>query len=263
MNKKMKVICIEESRKNELKMNLKNCTGMSHIDGILLVNKPKGPTSNQVLQVFKRKLKVKKIGHTGTLDPLAEGLLVFCVERATRMASYWIDCGKEYEACIQLGEKRDTDDAEGTVLESSSYRPSKTEVSKTLSNFRGEIEQEVPLYSAVKIQGKSSYRYAREGKVPPVRKKRRVQVYSLELVDFQEDQIRIYISCSKGTYIRSIARDLGSQLGSFAYLKDLKRTQVGPFSLSDSRVVQDIRNETEESLRKRIIACEELLLETG
>ena len=198
------------------------------MDGFLLAYKEKGITSNKVVQQAKKFLSLKKVGHLGTLDPMAEGLLVLAVNRATRFSSFFLESDKSYEAEICFGIKTDTDDAMGRVIEESSLIPKELDIKKELNKFLGESLQNPPFFSALKHKGKPLYKYARDGEFiskPP----RRVNIYSINNFNYFNNRCSFLIHCSKGTYIRSIARDLGDNLGSGGHLSALKRVTQGEF----------------------------------
>lgn len=202
--------------------------------GFLNVYKPAGITSHDVVSCLRRVTKIKQIGHTGTLDPFAEGLLLVCIGKATRLIEY-LDDDKAYTGVIQLGSATDTYDKEGKIIKTSDKMVTKTDIESALIHFTGEIEQLPPIYSAIKVNGKKLYQYAREGKEVKI-EPRRVNISSLEILDFDEAnrQVTLHIECSKGTYIRSIANDLGEKLGTYGHLIKLIRTKVGDFKVNDS-----------------------------
>lgn len=207
--------------------------------GFLNVYKPVGKTSHDVVAYFRKLLKIKKIGHTGTLDPFAEGVLPICIGNSTRLIEYLLD-DKAYLAFVQLGKATDTYDTEGNVTFESDKKVTKDDVLEALKTFEGEIEQLPPMYSAIKVAGKKLYEYAREGKVVEV-KPRKVTIHKIELKNFDEEkqEAQVYIECSKGTYIRSIANDLGQNLGCGGYLTRLIRTKAGKFLLENSIKMED------------------------
>ena len=202
--------------------------------GFLNVYKPKGMTSHDVVAKLRRTTKIKQIGHTGTLDPFAEGVLPVCIGKATRLIEYLKD-DKAYVASVQFGKTTDTYDLEGTFLTESDKTVSEAEIIEALKIFQGEIEQVPPIYSALKVNGKKLYEYARAGQEVEI-KPRKVLIEDIKLISFNfESQIaEIYIKCSKGTYIRTIGHDLGQNLGCGAYLTNLKRVQAGDFYIADS-----------------------------
>ena len=201
--------------------------------GILNVNKEKGLTSHDVVQRVRRALPGTKVGHAGTLDPMATGVLVVLVGHAVRISELVMDLPKVYRATITLGESTDTYDAEGKVTATAPVLASESDVLSSLSRFVGEIEQTPPPYSAVKIDGKRAYKLARQGKstLPPTRIAR---VYRVELSRFNSPYVEIEVECAKGTYIRSIGHDLGIALGCGAHVSALIRTQIGPFAIESA-----------------------------
>lgn len=207
--------------------------------GFLNVYKPVGKTSHDVVAYFRRMLKIKQIGHTGTLDPFAEGVLPICIGKSTKLIEYLPD-DKAYLAFLQFGASTDTYDTEGIITLKSTKKVAKEEVEKELIKFSGEIEQLPPIYSAIKVQGKKLYEYAREGKTVEI-EPRKVTISKIELkeFDFDSQTAQIYIECSKGTYIRSIANDLGEVLGCGGYLYRLIRTKAGKFNLENSIKMED------------------------
>ena len=202
--------------------------------GFLNIYKAKGLTSHDVVARLRRITKIKQIGHTGTLDPFAEGVLPICIGKATRLIEYLED-DKAYEGFIQLGSSTTTYDLEGEVSNSSSKRVSREDIEKALAQFRGNITQKPPIYSAIKINGKKLYEYARKGEEIEV-PTREVTIYKLDLLDFDEEkqEARVLIECSKGTYIRSIANDLGEALGTYGHLIKLIRVKAGKFLIDNT-----------------------------
>ena len=210
--------------------------------GFLNVYKPVGKTSHDVVAYFRKLLKIKKIGHTGTLDPFAEGVLPICVGNSTRLIEYLPD-DKAYLAFVQLGKATDSYDTEGNVIFESDKKVTKEQLVNALTSFEGEIEQLPPMYSAIKVKGKKLYEYAREGKTISVAP-RQVTIHKIELKNFDEEkqEAQVYIECSKGTYIRSIANDLGQNLCCGGYLTRLIRTKAGKFLVKDSIKMQDYKS---------------------
>ncbi len=208
--------------------------------GVINIYKPKGMTSHDVVSVLRKKLNIKQVGHTGTLDPFAEGVLPVCVGKATRLIEYFDD-DKEYLATVQFGSQTTTYDLEGDITQTSSTKITQTDLEKALEVFRGEILQTPPIYSAIKVNGKKLYEYAREGKEVKI-EPRKVTIYKIELKNFDElkQQAEITIKCSKGTYIRSIANDLGENLGCYGHLIKLVRTQAGKFVVENSVQLDDL-----------------------
>lgn len=203
------------------------------INGILLLDKPIGPSSNRALQTVKHLYNAAKAGHTGSLDPLASGLLPICFGEATKFSQYLLDADKTYVVKAQLGVRTTTSDAEGEVVATTEV-PDFTlaALEQALDDFRGEIAQIPSMYSALKYQGKPLYQYAREGIEVP-RTSRTIQVYQLDLIDYQSPVITLSIRCSKGTYVRTIVDDLGELLGCGAHVIELRRTSIGDFKESD------------------------------
>jgi len=219
------------------------------MNNVLIINKPKGITSHDVVNIVRRKVGVKKVGHAGTLDPLAEGVLIVLVGEATKKQSEFMGLEKEYVAEIALGIRTDTYDVEGTVVEDagiSGREIDDVKLKKVLDTFIGEIEQEVPPYSAVKIKGKALYKYAREKKLKNIKlPKRKVFIKDIEFLGSERKKVRvgslscyltfsIRVVCSKGTYIRSLANDIGNILGCGATLLSLVRTRIGNYTLKCS-----------------------------
>lgn len=203
-------------------------------DGILLLDKPEGITSNAALGRAKRILGIKKAGHTGTLDPMASGLLVLCFGQATKVAGFLLDADKAYEAELRLGVTTDSEDAEGAVVETKTVPVLDDEpIEAVLAGFRGPLEQVPPMHSALKHKGKRLYELARRGETverPP----RPVVIHELTLIGRGEETLRVKVRCSKGTYIRSLARDIGEALGCGAHLAGLRRTASAPFDIADA-----------------------------
>jgi tRNA pseudouridine55 synthase len=215
------------------------------MDGIFNINKPKGMTSHDVVAIIRKHLKQKRIGHAGTLDPLASGVLPICVGQATRVAEYLSDNGKAYLADIKFGIATDTYDAEGSITSTASTADlTLNMIEETLEQFRGPQMQYPPHYSAIKIQGQPAYKRARAGEAV-VLEPRPIVINSLEIRDWIPPRLTLAIECSKGTYIRSLAHDLGMQLGCFAYLEALVRTRSGPFLLSDSITLEQLAGAVE------------------
>ena len=197
------------------------------ISGWLVINKPLGVSSAHVVAVVKRLVRPygkPKVGHAGTLDPMASGVLPIAIGEATKVAQYLIDSSKEYSFEVTWGQERDTDDAVGAVINSSKKRPSRAELEKILPKFRGDISQVPPQYSAIKVEGKRAYDTARKGGETEL-KARHVKIYMLELKEENGNAATFNMGCSKGTYVRSLARDMGRELGCFGYVSKLHRTR--------------------------------------
>ena len=210
------------------------------MNGILIIEKEKGYTSRDVVNVVSKHLHTKKVGHTGTLDPLATGVLVLCVGSYTKFVFKLINHTKEYIAKIHFGIETDTLDITGKVIQKNSFVPTKESFESVLSSFLGYQQQRVPAYSAKKINGKKLYEYARNGEeiVLPLQE---IEIFSIELLDFQQEYATIRCSVSKGTYIRSLIRDICASLGCLGTMEELKRTRLGHFSLSDAYLLEQIK----------------------
>lgn len=205
-------------------------------EGIFPVFKPSGKTSFSLIRALRKKTGIKKIGHAGTLDPFAEGVMILFIGRQfTKQANTFIDQDKEYKALIHLGISTTTYDPEGEITSKSDIIPSLEQIDAQIMNFQGEIEQIPPMYSAKKIKGKKLYELARKGIEVP-RKPITVHL-NTTLISYEYPNLLLKITCTKGTYIRSIAHDLGKALGSGAYLKKLTRTRCGPYALNDCLII--------------------------
>jgi len=210
------------------------------MDGFLNIYKPTGMTSFDVIRFLRKQTGIKKIGHIGTLDPLAEGVLVVAIGQATKLIEFMMAHDKKYEAEILLGKKSTTYDSQGEISEVSSQKPSKVAVLKTINSFVGKIEQIPPIYSALKVNGKCAYERARAGEKIKM-KKREINVYSIALEGYIYPIVKLKVHCGTGTYIRSLANDIGEQLGVGGYLVSLKRTAVDSFLDSTSCTIEDMR----------------------
>lgn len=211
-------------------------------DGFLIVDKEKGWTSHDVVNKARGILGIRKIGHLGTLDPNATGVLVLVVGKATKLVASLIGCDKEYEAEITLGKVSDTFDAEGIITSKSTTEISLRDIELALPEFRGTISQIPPIFSAIKIGGKKAYELARKGKVPEL-KPRSVTIDRLDIMSYEWPILHVLISCSSGTYIRSLANDIGIKMGCGGYLSNLRRTRVGDFYLHDAKKITEISKE--------------------
>lgn len=229
--------------------------------GFLNIYKPKGKTSHDVVAILRRITKVKQIGHTGTLDPFAEGVLPICIGKATRLIEYLKD-DKAYIGTVQLGKSTTTYDLEGEVVEISDKTPSLEEIEAELNNFRGDIEQLPPIFSAIKVKGKKLYEYARKGEEVEIQP-RSVNISELELLNYDKENrtLELYIECSKGTYIRSIAHDLGKNLNCFGHLIKLVRVKAGDF-LVENAIKLDELSSVEEVEKHLIYPLEKLDYQT-
>lgn len=210
------------------------------MDGVLVIDKPAGPTSFDVVRQVRALLKVKKAGHTGTLDPMATGVLPVCLEDATKVAGFITEGDKAYEAVVRLGVETDTQDAQGKVTAEAPVPPlTAAMLEAALTPFRGTFEQVPPMYSAVKVAGKRLYELARAGE-EVARASRTVTVHELTLRDFSSDRLRLSVRCSKGFFVRTLAFDLGRALGCGAHLESLRRTASGPFTLARALPLADL-----------------------
>jgi tRNA pseudouridine55 synthase len=203
------------------------------ISGVLVVDKPVGMTSHEVVEAVRRGTNIRRAGHTGTLDPRASGVLVVLIGPAVRLSEYVSASDKRYQAIIRLGTKTDSYDSDGVITNTSPVSVTMEQFKEKLKNFIGEIEQTPPPYSAVKIQGRRAYEMAREGEEVEI-KPRMIHVYSLDVLEWNIPEVTVDVYCSSGTYIRSLAYDLGEQLGCGAMLAGLRRTQSGRFTLRDA-----------------------------
>lgn len=200
-----------------------------NVDGILLLDKTRGVTSNGVLQEVKRLYRANKAGHTGSLDPLATGMLPICLGQATRMSAFLLDADKRYRATFQLGVRTSTGDTEGDVLQTREVPPLDLDrIEQVLACFRGPIEQVPPMHSAIKRAGKPLYQLAHQG-IEVEREPRPVTIHSLDMLSLEDTRMEVSVHCSKGTYIRTLAEDIGEQLGVGAHVCALRRLAVGPF----------------------------------
>ncbi|MEQ9915679.1 tRNA pseudouridine(55) synthase TruB [Pectobacterium aroidearum] len=200
------------------------------IHGVLLLDKPQGVSSNDVLQKVKRIFNANRAGHTGALDPLATGMLPICLGEATKFSQYLLDSDKRYRVIARLGQRTDTSDADGNVIEERAIGFSATELEQALEGFRGTTQQVPSMYSALKYQGRKLYEYARQGLTVP-REAREITVYELQFIRWEGDELELEIHCSKGTYIRTIIDDLGEKLGCGAHVIYLRRLQVATYPI--------------------------------
>ncbi len=232
------------------------------VNGILLLDKPSGITSNEALQRIKRMFYAKKAGHTGSLDPLATGLLPICLGQATKVSAFLLDADKRYSVRCQLGVRTATADAEGEIIET---RPVETYsddlIERILESFRGEIEQVPPMYSALKHEGQRLYKLARQG-VEVKREPRAVTIFELNVSEAADDWIDLIVHCSKGTYIRTLVEDIGEQLGCGAHVSALRRTSVGPYlseGMISMQTIEKMWEEDRKSLDSVLLPIESAL----
>lgn len=226
------------------------------MDGLLIVNKPKEYTSHDVVNVIRKQLNIKKVGHTGTLDPNATGVLPILIGQATKISKYLVEHKKTYVATIVLGEKRSTGDSEGELIETKEIPENlgKENINKVLQSFLGKQEQIPPIYSAIKVNGKKLYEYARNGQEVE-RKSRNVEIYVIRLLEYEEKKIKFEVECSKGTYIRTLCEDIAEKLGTVGYMSELQRTSVNEFKLKNSI---ELSNLNKEMAKEKIITIEEI-----
>lgn len=211
------------------------------MDGVIIINKPKNYTSHDIVNIVRKKLNIKKVGHTGTLDPNATGVLPILIGQATKISKYLIEHNKTYIATLKLGEKRETGDSEGKiVMQDSNLKDySIEEIERTLKTFLGTQKQTPPIYSAVKVNGKKLYEYARENKNVEI-KQRDIQIYSIYLKEYNNNEIIFRVECSKGTYIRVLCEDIAKKLGTIGYMKELQRIKVDTFLLTEAIELEDL-----------------------
>lgn len=223
------------------------------MDGILIVNKPKDITSHDVVDFIRRKFRIKKVGHAGTLDPMATGVLVVLVGKYTKFSNLYMACDKEYDATLVLGSRSDTGDAYGRISHSGkdiNFGPD--EIESGFKKFLGEIDQFPPMYSSVKFKGRKLYEFARLGisvKLSP----RRVVINKIDILRIALPEIFFKVACSKGTYIRQLCADIGEDLGCGAYLACLERTRSGKFTLDDATTMDELKNFNSIDLERRLI----------
>jgi tRNA pseudouridine55 synthase len=234
------------------------------INGWLILDKPQGLTSNQALGRLKRLFNPKKVGHAGTLDPLATGVLPIAFGEATKTVAHVVDCEKTYDFTIRWGIETDTDDSEGQAARTSDARPSREAIEAELQNFTGDIMQVPPCYSAIKVEGERAYDLARDGEAVELQP-RLISVHELEIEEtISPDLTRLICACGKGTYVRAIARDLGRALGCYGHIAALRRTSVGPFDGEDAislEKLEDLSNSAAgfDALMSTIIPVETAL----
>ncbi|WAM48928.1 tRNA pseudouridine(55) synthase TruB [Vreelandella venusta] len=231
------------------------------VNGVLLLDKPKGISSNHALQRVRRLFEAQKAGHTGTLDPMATGLLPICLGEATKFSAHLLEADKMYRTRVELGVITDTGDAEGTVIERREIpRLAAEDVESALARFHGEIDQVPPMYSALKHQGKKLYELAREGKHVE-RAARRVSVYDARLLAFEGTAFEMEVSCSKGTYIRTLAEDIGHALGCGAHISQLRRLKTGPFTSDAMWTLEDLEALADQAAREAELMPADVLVD--
>lgn len=267
---------LEKLRQNCVAVNgLADIYGDMRMDGILIVNKPQGMTSHDVVDFVRRRFGLKKVGHAGTLDPMATGVLIILIGKLTKSSNLLMTGDKEYEATLTLGAKSDTGDAWGKIqpfAEKNGTHPkngiisekeicpyffTQSEIENVFNEFSGEIEQTPPMYSAVKHNGRKLYELARKGVTVEV-KPRKINIKSLEIKKIDLPEVSFGLTCSKGTYVRQIAVDIGERLGCGAYLSKLNRTRSGEFILKDAISIEELRGVSRKELEERLIQLEEI-----
>lgn len=227
------------------------------MDGIIVINKEKNYTSHDVVAKLKKKLNISKVGHTGTLDPNATGVLPILIGKGTKFSKYLINHDKIYEVELELGKKTDTADIEGKVIEKENVDEKyiKENLLQVLESFVGKQEQIPPMYSAIKKNGKKLYEYARAGEKVDI-EPRKIEIYKIDLNKYDKNIISFVVSCSKGTYIRSLCEDIAEKLNTVGYMKNLKRLQVGKFNIKDAVYIDDIDL---KNVNDHLITPEEIL----
>ena len=232
---------------------------LRNVNGVVLLDKPSGMTSNAALQKVKRILKARKAGHTGSLDPLASGLLPVCLGEATKLSGFLLNTDKRYQVIVRLGVATLTGDSEGEIVETRTVPPlSGGLLERALAGFRGEILQVPPMYSALKHQGRRLYDLARQG-IEVEREPRRVVIHELTLLDFDSASLKLDVACSKGTYIRTLAEDIGKSLGCGGHVEMLRRTGVGDLSVFDAHTLDSMEALDEDELLKRVLPMDSII----
>ena len=236
------------------------------MDGILIINKPKGRTSHDIVSKVKKNVG-NKVGHTGTLDPNATGVLPLLIGKGTLCSQYLIEHDKIYEATIKLGNKTDTADSEGNIIGEKAVIESilnEKNVEEVLNSFLGKQEQIPPIYSAIKVNGKKLYEYARRGQEVEI-KPRQIEIYRCELkkINLEEKEICFIVHCSKGTYIRSLCEDIAEKLGTIGYMKELNRIKVGKFDIDQAITIEELENNiaNEDFINEHFISIEKAFSE--
>lgn len=233
------------------------------MNGIIIINKHKGCTSHDIVYKVKKMFN-EKVGHTGTLDPMATGVLPLLIGKGTQCSKYLINHDKIYNVTLQLGEKTDTADSEGKVIETKEVKEEtlkKENIEKIFEKIKGKQEQIPPIYSAIKVNGKKLYEYARKGQEVEI-KPRKIEIYNIELLNIKEKQkqIEFQVSCSKGTYIRSLCEDIAQRLETVGYMLELKRIQVGNFNIKDAITIEQLENniDNKEFIEENFMQFEEI-----
>lgn len=232
---------------------------MDPFDGVLIVNKPAGPTSHDVVDAIRRRFGFRKVGHGGTLDPQATGILVILIGRATRLSERFLGSDKTYEGTIRLGIETDSQDADGTVLREADFTGiTEARLQDAMNALKGDIYQTPPMVSAVKVDGVPLYKRARRGEVVE-RKPRLVHVYEFRLLSFELPRARFVVRCTKGTYVRTLCAEVGTALGCGAHLEALCRSATGEFTLDQALSLTEILAQTRDSLRPRLLPVRQFI----
>lgn len=226
------------------------------MNGLLIINKPKSYTSHDIVNIVRKKLNINKVGHTGTLDPNATGVLPILIGTGTKVSKYLVEHEKTYVATLALGKRTDTGDSEGNIIEedNSFGKFDEEKIKSILKRFVGKQNQIPPIYSAIKVGGKKLYEYAREGKEVNI-KPREIEIYNIDLKKYDNEEITFEVECSKGTYIRTLCEDIAKGLGTIGYMKELQRTKVNKFDIKDAISLEDLDN---VNLEERIISIEKI-----
>lgn len=209
------------------------------MNGVIIIDKPKGKTSHDIVGILRKKFGTRRVGHTGTLDPLATGVLPVCIGNATRAADMLLASEKKYRAVLVLGKRSDTLDTEGTITEEHEVTVTEDEIREVVASFAGEQDQIPPMYSAIKKDGKKLYDLAREG-IEVEREARRINIYEIKICDISLPEVTIDVHCSKGTYIRSLCDDIGTRLGCGAVMSELRRTYTAGFSSDEAYTIEEL-----------------------
>lgn len=225
------------------------------MNGVIVIDKPCGKTSHDVVGIMRRLFKTRRVGHTGTLDPMATGVLPICIGNATKAADMLTLSDKGYTAVFKLGTRTDTLDIEGEVIEEKEVNVTQEQIREVIESFKGEIFQTPPMYSAIKVDGKKLYELAREGKEIE-REKRKVNIYNINIYEISIPYVKIEVSCSKGTYIRSLCDDIGTALGCGAVMTELRRTKTASFGIENAYTIEQL--EKEENLYGLLMPVDKL-----
>ena len=235
------------------------------MDGIIVINKHKGCTSHDIVYKVKKVFN-KKVGHTGTLDPMATGVLPLLIGKGTLCSKYLVNHDKTYRVNLQLGKKTDTADSEGNIIEEREVRQEKLEkdyIKEVLKTFVGKQKQIPPIYSAIKVNGKKLYEYARKGQAVAI-EPRNIEIYNIQLLDIDNNNKQLKFSCSKGTYIRSLCEDIAKRLGTVGYMLELERLRVGDFKIENSITIQELmeNKDTDTYIKEHFISLEKIFKES-